>query len=71
MRAVMNDEDLEQQFQKDGYVTIPFLNAQEVADLKKGFFDLLLKSSGNITADEIGIGIPITSRVENHAGRAR
>ncbi len=60
MRAVMNDEDLEQQFQKDGYVTIPFLNAQEVADLKKGFFDLLLKSSGNITADEIGIGIPIT-----------
>lgn len=60
MRSVMRDEVLEQQFQKEGYVTIPFLNAQEVADLKKGFFDLLPKSGGNITADETGIDIPIT-----------
>ncbi len=60
MRPVMLDQQLEAQFQKDGYVIIPFLNDTEVAELKQGFFDLLPNSGGNITADETGMTIPIT-----------
>lgn len=60
MRPVMRDEQLEKQFQKDGYVTIPFLSDTEVAELKKGFFDLLPASGGNITADDTGMSCPIT-----------
>lgn len=60
MRPVMRDEQLETQFQKDGYVTIPFLTEKEVADLKQGFFDLLPKSGGNITATDTGMSCDIT-----------
>ena len=54
MRRVLNDDTLEKQFQKDGYVQIPFISTEEVEGLKKKFFDLLPKSGGNITASDIG-----------------
>jgi hypothetical protein len=60
MRAVMNDKELEKQFQHDGYVIIPFLNNSEVADLKKAFFELLPTSGGNITAGDTGMDSLIT-----------
>ncbi|HLP52783.1 MAG TPA: phytanoyl-CoA dioxygenase family protein [Chitinophagales bacterium] len=54
MRRVLQDDILEKQFQKDGYVQIPFITAEEVEGLKKKFFDLLPKSGGNITVDDLG-----------------
>lgn len=54
MRRVLQDDTLEKQFQKDGYVQIPFITAEEVEGLKKKFFDLLPKSGGNITVDDLG-----------------
>ncbi len=56
----MRDEQLEKQFQKNGYVVVPFLNEDEVEKLKKGFFDLLPTSGGNITADDTGASNIIT-----------
>jgi hypothetical protein len=50
----MKDDLLETQFQKDGYVQIPFISAEEVEGLKKKFFDLLPVSGGNITTSDIG-----------------
>ena len=61
MRAVMNDKELEKQFQQDGYVIIPFLNDSEVADLKKAFFELLPTSGGNITAGDTGMHLLLTT----------
>jgi hypothetical protein len=56
MRPVMKDPALEREFQKNGYVEIPFISAEEVAILKQKFFDLLPTSGGNITADDNGMG---------------
>ena len=62
MRPVMRDSALEEQFQRDGYVQIPFITPEEVEALKKQFFDLLPSSGGNITASETGVesGFEIT-----------
>jgi ectoine hydroxylase-related dioxygenase (phytanoyl-CoA dioxygenase family) len=60
MRNVLNDAVIEKEFQKNGYVKIPFLNEDEVVALKKGFFDLLPTSGGNITADDMGMDKYIT-----------
>ncbi len=55
MRKVLRDEALEEQFQRDGYVRVPFITPQEVAELKQKFFDSLPASGGQISADETGV----------------
>ncbi len=55
MRSVLNDPLLEAQFQRDGYVKVPFISAKEVEELKQKFFDTLPQSGGQITADETGV----------------
>jgi hypothetical protein len=55
MRSVMRDEKLEQKFQQDGYVEIPFISLKEVEELKLKFFELLPKSGGNILSSETGV----------------
>ena len=55
MRNVMRDDLLEQKFQQNGYVEIPFISSEEVAELKQKFFDLLPKSGGNILSSETGV----------------
>ena len=55
MRKVMNDERLEAQFQRDGYVEIPFITKEEVEALKQKFYDTLPNSGGQITAGETGV----------------
>ena len=55
MRKVMNDEQLEAQFQRDGYVKIPFITKEEVEALKQKFYDTLPNSGGQITAGETGV----------------
>jgi ectoine hydroxylase-related dioxygenase (phytanoyl-CoA dioxygenase family) len=54
MRRVLNNDELEKQFQKDGYVSVPFISEIEVAELKQMFFDTLPESGGQITAADIG-----------------
>lgn len=54
-RRIFNDDKLEAQFQKDGYVSIPFISKEEVEELKQKFFDTLPNSGGQITADETGV----------------
>ena len=54
MRNVLTDNLLNEQFEKDGYVIIPFLDSEEVEELKKLYFDTLPNSGGNIKSDEIG-----------------
>lgn len=51
----MNNDELEAKFQKDGYVSVPFISPEEVAELKQKFFDTLPNSGGQITADETGV----------------
>ncbi len=53
MRKTLIDPELEAQFQKDGYVSVPFLSPQEVEELKQYYFNSLEKSGGTlIPADE-------------------
>lgn len=54
-RRVLNDDKLEQEFQEQGYVQIPFISPEEVAILKQKFFELLPKSGGNITVADLEI----------------
>ncbi len=54
MRKVLNDNLLNEQFEKDGYVVLPFLSQDEVAELKKIYFDTLPNSGGAIQSDDIG-----------------
>ncbi|MFT4969347.1 MAG: ectoine hydroxylase-related dioxygenase (phytanoyl-CoA dioxygenase family) [Chitinophagales bacterium] len=55
MRNVLNNDDLEHEFQKNGYISVPFLNTQEVAELKEIFFNTLPESGGQITSGEIKV----------------
>ncbi|GAB5539476.1 MAG: hypothetical protein Salg2KO_15790 [Salibacteraceae bacterium] len=48
MRKVLNDPALEAQFQKEGFVKIPFMDAEKAARLKQAFFDSLPESGGHI-----------------------
>lgn len=41
MRKVLKDDSLNEQFEKDGYVVIPFLKPEEVAELRQLYFDTL------------------------------
>jgi ectoine hydroxylase-related dioxygenase (phytanoyl-CoA dioxygenase family) len=54
MRRVLNNEALEKQFQKEGFVKVPFISEKEVAELKQLFFDTLPESGGQITSGDIG-----------------
>lgn len=59
-RKVFRDAKLEEQFQKDGYVIIPFLNEAEVEDLKQKYFDSLPESGGNIGQEDAKLKERIT-----------
>lgn len=60
MRKVFRDDSLEREFQKEGYVVIPFLTNPEVEQLKQGFFELLPTSGGNITGSDTGMDGVVT-----------
>lgn len=55
MRKVLKDDSLNEQFEKDGYVVIPFLKPEEVAELRQLYFDTLPNSGGIIQSDDIGL----------------
>lgn len=55
MRKVLNDDSLEKEFQKKGYVTVPFISPKDVDLLKQKFFETLKNSGGQITSEETGI----------------
>lgn len=55
MRNVFIDNTLENQFRKDGYVKVPFINEAEITKLKQLFFDTLPQSGGQITSGETGV----------------
>lgn len=54
-RRVLRDPKHEAQFQKNGYISLPFLAKEEVEKLKQKFFETLPHSGGQITADETGV----------------
>ena len=53
MRNVFIDSEIELEFQKNGFVQLPFLSHEEVEELKSLFFDTLSESGGQITSDEL------------------
>lgn len=55
MRKVFLNEQLEQEFQKNGYIIVPFLEEEEVAYLKNKYFETLPESGGNIAEEEANI----------------
>ena len=55
MRKVFIDDQLNQEFIQNGFVRIPFITAEEVAELKKKFFDTLPESGGQISTNETGV----------------
>ena len=60
MRRVLKNDQLEKEFQENGYVAIDFLTSEEVQYLKDKFFELLPSSGGNITSEDSGIDQEIT-----------
>ncbi len=55
MRKIFNNQDLELEFNKNGYVSVPFLSSEEVTELKELFFSSLPTSGGQIKAEETGV----------------
>ena len=55
MRRVFNDDQLEKQFQKDGYAIVPFIDKDTVQYLKTKFEELQAISGGNLSFDDVGI----------------
>jgi len=55
MRTVLNNPELNAQFQKDGYVRVPFISQTEVEELKKIFFETLASSGGQLGSGEEGV----------------
>ncbi len=60
MRPVLRDNTLEEQFQHDGYVIVPFLNQEEVQHLRQQYFDTIAQSGGLIQSEDAGIKDTIT-----------
>ncbi len=60
MRQVLINEKFESKFQQEGFVTVDFLNEEEVEFLKDKFFSLLPESGGNLTPEDSGISQEIT-----------
>lgn len=52
MRPVFTDLNIETEFQRDGYIKVPFLSRTEVEELTKAYFDSLPQSGGLITAED-------------------
>lgn len=55
MRNVFKDPILEAEFQKEGFVRLPFLSPAEVEELKQLFFDGLIESGGQIRPEDTGL----------------
>lgn len=55
MRKVFKADNLEAEFQKNGYVIVPFLSEAEVDYLKEKYFETLNESGGNINEDDVAI----------------
>jgi hypothetical protein len=53
MRKVFNDLALQKQFDKDGYVRVPFIDAIKIEKLKQAFFNTLPQSGGSIMPKDI------------------
>jgi len=51
--SVFKEPSLEEEFNKNGYVKVPFLSAEEVEHLKKMFFDTIAESGGPKTAGDV------------------
>ncbi len=52
MRNTFIDQELEERFQKDGYVEVPFLTSEEVEMLKAYYFDTLNESGGRLGPED-------------------
>lgn len=52
MRKTFTDQELEERFQKDGYVEVPFLKPEEVEMLKSYYFDTLEDSGGRLGPED-------------------
>jgi hypothetical protein len=52
MRRTFIDDELEAQFQRDGYVEVPFLASEEVEMLKLYYFDSLKDSGGRLGPED-------------------
>lgn len=52
MRKTFNDAGLEAEFQKEGFVTVPFLTSEEIEELKNYFFDTLGESKGHMGPED-------------------
>lgn len=52
MRKTFTNEELEERFQKDGYVEVPFLTSEEVEILKAYYFDTLKESGGRLGPED-------------------
>ncbi len=54
MRKVFIDSEIEKEFQKEGFVRLPFLSSDEVKELREIFFQGLAESGGQIIAEDVG-----------------
>ncbi len=52
MRRTLKDDKLEAEFQREGYVRVPFISPDEVEELKQAYFDGLDKSGGRIGPED-------------------
>ncbi|MEZ5002405.1 MAG: phytanoyl-CoA dioxygenase family protein [Chitinophagales bacterium] len=55
MRKVLRNEQLESEFQKEGFVKIDFLGSEEVETLKQKFFELIPNSGGLLSSEDLGV----------------
>lgn len=53
MRKVFNSSELQKEFDKNGYVQVPFITPERVEKLKNLFFETLPQSGGQIRPEEV------------------
>ncbi|MBL4709583.1 MAG: phytanoyl-CoA dioxygenase family protein [Flavobacteriales bacterium] len=52
MRRTFKNDLLEEQFQEVGYIKVPFLNSEEIEQLKQAYFNSLNKSGGHLGPED-------------------
>lgn len=60
MRPVFKDLEFEKEFQKNGYVHVPFLSQDEVKYLWDKFFEVIKTSGGHVSPKDAGLDMDYT-----------
>jgi ectoine hydroxylase-related dioxygenase (phytanoyl-CoA dioxygenase family) len=70
MARIFNDDKLQKQFDRDGYIVVPFLNETEVKDLSSLFYEMHKEVPGNFYSTTFNASPEFKQRINEQTEKA-